>query len=440
LDERAARERVTRARSAIVTRLASRTMKATLAATSALLLGMAVLMLGAGLQATLLGVRATLEGFPTAVTGVVMAGYYVGYLCGSLATPRLVQRVGHIRVFAAFTAVAAATILVQAVFVGPWVWTALRVVSGFCFAGIYVVAESWLNDRADNRTRGRLVSFYMVVIYLGLGLAQFELNLADPRGFQLFILIAVLISLAVVPMALSAQRAPDFALPQRVSLRELLAVSPLGVVGVLCSGAVSGTLFSLGSVYAAHSGFDTAGIAAFMACSILPAVVVQLPVGRWSDRHDRRAVLVALSLAAAVAAAAALLLASAAAWALFAFAVAACGGLSLTTYALCAAHINDHLLPQQMVAASGTVILVNGAGAVLGPLTVSVAMQLAGPGAYFAAIAALHVVLALFAWWRKRRGRPVASADKTPFAGASPQSAPTGRLALPAGGGSAAHD
>ena len=258
-------------------------MKATLAATSALLLGMAVLMLGAGLQATLLGVRATLEGFPTAVTGVVMAGYYLGYLGGSLAAPALVQRVGHIRVFAALTSVAAAAILTQAVFVSPWFWTLLRAVSGFCFAGIYVVAESWLNDRADNRTRGRLLSIYMVVIYLGLGLGQFQLNLADPRGPQLFILIAVLISLAVVPMALTAQRAPEFALPQRVSFRELFAVSPLGAVGVLVSGAVSGTLFSLGSVYAAASGFDAAGVAAFMACSILPAVIVQLPVGRWSD-------------------------------------------------------------------------------------------------------------------------------------------------------------
>ncbi len=407
-------------------------MRATLNATSALLLGMAVLMLGAGLQATLLGLRATLEGFPTAVTGAVMAAYYVGYVCGSLAAPALVARVGHIRVFAALTSVAAATILTQAVFVGPVIWGLLRAVSGFCFAGIYVIAESWLNDRADNRTRGRLLSIYMVVIYFGLGLAQFELNLADPRGFELFILIAVLISLAVVPMALSAQRAPDFALPHRVSFRELAAVSPLGVLGVLCSGAVSGTLFSLGSVYAVHSGFDNAGIAAFMACSILPAVVVQLPVGRWSDRMDRRTVLVAMSLLAAVAASAALMLSSSPAWGAFAVAVAACGGMSLTTYALCVAHINDHLRPEQMVAASGTVILVNGAGAVVGPLVVSAAMQSAGPGAYFGSIAAMHVALAAFAVWRKKRAHPVPAEDKTRFVGAPPQAAPTGRLAAPA--------
>jgi MFS family permease len=382
-------------------------MKATVSATSPLLVGMAVLMLGAGLQATLLGVRATLEGFPTAAIGAVMAAYYVGYLGGSLAAPVLVRRVGHIRVFSALTSVAAAAILTQSVLIGPFIWGLLRAVSGFCFAGIYVVAESWLNDRADNRTRGRLLSIYMVVIYLGLGLAQFELNLADPRGFELFVLIAVLISIAVVPIALSAQRAPDFALPHRVSFRELRAISPLGVVGVLCSGAVSGTLFSLGSVYAAHSGFDTPGIAAFMAASILPAVIVQLPVGRWSDALDRRSVLIAMSLLAALASAVALF-ASASAWGVFVFAVAASGGLSLSIYALCVAHINDHLRPEQMVAASGTVILVNGAGAVAGPLVVSAAMQAVGPAGYFGGLAALHAVLAVFTLWRKRRAPSVA--------------------------------
>ena len=276
-----------------------------LSANSALLFGMALLTLGAGLQATLLGVRATLEGLSTFVTGAVMASYYVGFVIGSIAAPALVQRVGHIRVFAALTATAAATILVQGVFVGAWEWGILRAISGICFAGIYVVAESWLNDRADQRTRGVLLASYMVVIYVGLGSGQLLLNLADPIGYELFILIGVLISLAVVPMALTAQRAPEFALPRRVSFRELLAISPLGAVGALFSGATAGTLFSLGPVYAASSALDTAAVATFMASSILPAVLLQLPLGRLSDRVDRRNVLIAISIAAAVAAAAA---------------------------------------------------------------------------------------------------------------------------------------
>ena len=400
-----------------------------LSANSALLFGMALLTLGAGLQATLLGVRATLEGLSTFVTGAVMASYYVGFVIGSIAAPALVQRVGHIRVFAALTATAAATILVQGVFVGAWEWGILRAISGICFAGIYVVAESWLNDRADQRTRGVLLASYMVVIYVGLGSGQLLLNLADPIGYELFILIGVLISLAVVPMALTAQRAPEFALPRRVSFRELLAISPLGAVGALFSGATAGTLFSLGPVYAASSALDTAAVATFMASSILPAVLLQLPLGRLSDRVDRRNVLIAISIAAAVAAAAAARLGAASP--AFFIAVAAYGGLSLTTYAVCLAHVNDHLQPAQMVAASAPVLLANGIGSVLGPIAVSAAMQLSGPGAFFVSIIVLHSTFALYAAWRKRKTDAIPSPEKVRFASAPPQVAPTGRLAAP---------
>jgi MFS family permease len=396
----------------------------------ALLLGMGLLMLGAGLQATLLGVRATLEGFPTFVTGAVMAGYYVGYVGGSIAAPELVRRVGHIRVFAALTGVAAATILVQSIFVTAWLWALLRAVSGVCFAGIYVVAESWLNDRADSRSRGALLATYMVVIYAGLGLGQFLLNLADARSQLLFTVIAVLISIAVVPMALTAQRAPEFALPQRVGFRELYSISPLGAVGVAFSGAISATLFALGPVYAARTGLSATGVSTFMACSILPAIALQLPLGRYSDRIDRRSVLIATSAAASLAAAVAMLLGGPASVSFFA-AVVVCGGLSLTTYALCVSHINDHLKPDQMVAASGSIILLNGLGSVLGPLIVSAAMQAAGPPAYFGVLVALHAGFAVFAVWRKGRTRAVPSEDKARFIGAPPQVAPTGRLAAP---------
>jgi len=407
----------------------TRLFKQALAANSALLLGMALLTLGAGLQATLLGVRATLEGLSTFLTGTVMAAYYVGFVIGSITAPMLVRRVGHIRVFAALTATAAAAILVQGVFFGAWTWAILRMVSGVCFAGIYVVAESWLNDRADQRSRGTLLACYMVVIYAGLGVGQLLLRAADPSGYVLFILIGVLISLAVVPMALTAQRAPEFALPRRVSFRELLTISPLGAAGALFSGATAGTLFSLGPVYAARSGFDTAAVATFMASSIIPAIALQLPLGRLSDRVDRRTVLIGISIAAAAAALAAAQLGGT--QLAFFIAVAAYGGLSLTTYAVCLAHVNDHLHPSQMVAASATVLLANGIGSVLGPLVVSAAMQLAGPDAFFASIIVLHTAFALYAAWRKRKTDSVPAPDKARFVSASPQAAPTGRLAAP---------
>jgi MFS family permease len=368
--------------------------KEAVAANSALLFGMALLTLGAGLQATL-----------------------------------LVRRVGHIRAFAALTATAAAAILVQGVLFGAWTWTILRTVSGVCFAGIYVVAESWLNDRANQRSRGALLGSYMIVIYAGLGAGQLLLGAADPRGYVLFILIGVLISLAVVPMALTAQRAPDFALPSRVSFRELLAISPLGAAGALFSGATAGTLFSLGPVYAARSGLDTTAVATFMASSILPAIALQLPLGRLSDRVDRRSVLIGISIAAAAAALAAAQLASASL--AFFVAVAAYGGLSLTTYAVCVAHINDHLHPTQMVAASATVLLANGIGSVLGPVVVAAAMELAGPNAFFASIIVLHTTFALYAAWRKRTTDSIPAPEKARFVTAPPQVAPTGRLAAP---------
>ncbi|HZO23796.1 MAG TPA: MFS transporter, partial [Steroidobacteraceae bacterium] len=251
-----------------------------IATTWPLLLGMGVLMLGAGLQGTLLGVRATLEGFPTPVIGIIMSCYYVGYLAGTRAAPRLVRKIGHIRVFAAFAAVASAAILVQGVLVHPVPWALMRLLSGVCFAGIYVVAESWLNDRASQDNRGRLLAIYMAVLYVGLGAAQFLLIAASPRKASSFMLVSVLISLAMVPMVAWAQQTPGRALPRKVRYRDLYRNSPLGVVAISVSGMISSTLFAMGPVYAHLRGFDNSGVATFMAVSILAAVLTQYPVGR----------------------------------------------------------------------------------------------------------------------------------------------------------------
>lgn len=385
-----------------------------------LLLGMGLLMLGAGLQGTLIGLRATLEGFPTFVIGVVMSCYYVGYILGSFVTPELVQRVGHIRVFAALTAIASVTILLQAVIVTPSVWALLRLASGFCFAGIYIVAESWLNDRATNENRGGVLAVYMLVLYIGLGSGQFLLTAADPAGPLLFLLTSVMISIAVVPMSLSVQRAPEFQLVQRIRLGELFHVSPMGVVGVIMSGVLTGALFSIGPVYANLIGLNAADIATFMAVSILAAVLTQIPIGRLSDRMERRSVLIIVcSLAAAFAAAAAVLGTLSK---LILFVLAACfGGIALTLYSLSLSHINDHLDPRQMVSASASVILLNGAGSVAGPVLFSVLIVAFGPTAYFGGMAALMGSLALYALWRKRQSAPVPFGLKVPFVGAQPQ-------------------
>src|SRR5690606_32759824 len=196
------------------------------------------------------------------------------------------------------TAIASVAILLQAAFVTPFWWGVLRLVSGVCFAGIYVVAESWLNGRATNESRGTLLALYMLTLYGGLGGGQYLLTLADPRGPMLFLLISVLISLAVVPMSLSVQRAPELEIPSKIRYRELYRLSPMGVVAVVVAGVVSSSLFSIGPVYARLIGLRASDIATFMGVSILAAVITQLPIGRWSDRTDRRTVLIAVCLIA----------------------------------------------------------------------------------------------------------------------------------------------
>jgi MFS family permease len=246
----------------------------------ALLVGIALLMIGTGLQGSLLGLRASLEGFGTATTGVVMSSYYLGYLLGSTRAVQLVATVGHIRVFAAFASIASSSVLLHALFLEPVGWVVLRVASGFCMAGLFVVAESWLNDTATNETRGSLLSLYMVVVSGGMGVGQLLLNVSPADGFVLFIVTSVLMSLALVPAALSVRAAPRMLQPARVSLRAVFTAAPLGVVGVLFAGAASGALFGMGVIYAQLVGLTLGQTSAFMLVAILGGAVLQGPIGR----------------------------------------------------------------------------------------------------------------------------------------------------------------
>ncbi|HEV7612867.1 MAG TPA: MFS transporter [Steroidobacteraceae bacterium] len=385
-----------------------------------LLLGMGVLMLGAGLQSTLLGLRATLEGFPTAVTGIVMSCYYVGYVVGTIVAPPLLRQLGHIRVFAALAAVASVAILIQGCFVNPWAWGAMRLVSGLCFAGIYVVAESWLNDRASRANRGRLFAMYMLILYVGLGAAQFLLVFSDPQTPAPFMLVSVLISLAMVPIVVSAQQVPNHAVPRKVRLRELYQNSPLGVVAVTMSGLISAIIFSMGPVYARLSGLETTSVATFMAVSILAAVVTQYPIGRLSDRMDRRTVIAGVCTLAMIVAASIVAFPELPHAAFLALA-ALFSGFALTLYSLSVSHVNDKLEPAQMVASSSTLLLLNGGAAAIGPLLAGSLITAFGPRAYFATLAALSGALAIYDLWRKSRRRPVPPSQKSPFIRAQPR-------------------
>ncbi len=371
-----------------------------------LLLGMAVIMLGNGLQGTLLGLRATLEGFGTVVTGFVMAGYSVGFLGGSLLVPRFVRTVGHVRVFAALASLASAAALLHAVFVDPLPWGLFRLLYGFCLAGIFVVAESWLNDRASNETRGGLLSAYMVISIGGMGAGQLLLNLANPLGPELFILVSVLLSLALVPMALSARGQPRIETPEPVSLGRLYATSPLGVVGCLGSGLAYGAFFGMGAVYGRAIGLSVGDVSLFIAIAMAGTVAFQWPIGRLSDRFDRRQVIIWTTFAAAAAALAAIPAAETSRELLF-VASFAYGGTSLPLYSLCVAHTNDHLPPPQMVAASATLVLIQGIGMSLGPVIGAAAMAHVAPAGLLLVAAGAHAAIGAFGLYRTVRREPV---------------------------------
>ncbi|MFZ9039609.1 MAG: MFS transporter [Gammaproteobacteria bacterium] len=379
---------------------------AALASSWALLLGFGILMLGDGLQGTLLAVRADLEGFSATLTGLVMSTFYVGFLLGSIMTPRITIRVGHIRVFAAFAALSSAAILMHALIVTVPAWIAMRLISGFCFAGLYIVAESWLNDRADNESRGRLLSLYMVVTYIGVGAGQLLLNLANPLDFELFILVSILISVAVVPLLLSAGSPPTFHDSVKISLLELFRLTPLGLVSMFAVGMVTATFFALGPVYAQRIGLNIRDTSYFMTAAVVGTVLLQGPIGALSDRFDRRIVLTLTTLLTAVTALVCVPAEQISTEALF-LAIALFGGLAFPLYSVCIAYTNDHLNPNQMIAASGALVLVGGLGAVTGPVLFATLMDFYGNQALFWSIAAVHGLTGLFAMLRMLISAPV---------------------------------
>lgn len=373
-----------------------------LRSTLPLLLGIVLLMAGNGLQSSLLGLRGSIEGFSSAVMGGLMSGYYIGFLLSSLLTPKRVRSVGHIRVFAAFAALAATAVIAASLFVIPVVWLASRIVTGFCYSGLYVVAESWINDRSSNETRGRLFSIYMLTQYAGLIGGQALLNLYPPASFELFSLVAVLISLAVVPVLLTASQAPPVVTPRHVGLRQLYRISPLGTIGTLGIGMAQSAFFSMGAVFGHRIGLSTEQVSIFLIAAILGGAALQWPLGRLSDRFDRRRLLTAAAFASVLLAIAAML-ASSYSLAVLIIAAFLFAGTSMPLYSLCVAHTNDLLKPEQMVGASGTLMLLYGIGAIGGPFTNGALMSWIGPHGYWAYLAAGYLLLALFALYRMTR-------------------------------------
>ncbi len=388
----------------------------------ALLLGMMLLQVGNGMQGTLLGIRGALEGFSTLEMSVVMSSYFLGFLFGSRMAPEMIRRVGHVRVFAALGSMISAVLILYPTVTEPWAWSVGRVVIGFCFSGVYVTAESWLNNSATNATRGKALSLYMMVQMVGIVSAQAIMVLADPSGYVLFVIPSVLVSLAFAPILLSVSPTPAFDTTKPLSLRQIMKISPLGCVGMLLTGGVFAAQFGMAAVYGAEAGLSVGEISTFVASFYVAAVVAQYPLGWLSDRMDRRKLIAAVSLVTGLGGVVGMMLGDNF-WFLLLAAVLV-GGSSNPLYSLLIAYTNDFLDHDDMAAAAGGMVFINGLGAIAGPLMVGWMMGAIGPGGYFLYIAILMFAMVAYAIYRMTQRAAPTVAQTESYMPVSPSSSP----------------
>mgnify|MGYP000400892679 CR=1 FL=1 len=376
----------------------------------ALLLGMLLLMLGNGLQGSLLGVRGSSAGFSAFEMSVVMSAYFAGFLLASRLTPGMIRRVGHVRVFAALGSFISAVLILYPAFPHPLVWTAERMVIGFCYCGVYVTAESWLNNASSNESRGQALSAYMIVQMLGIIAAQAILLVPDPSGFLLFVIPSVLVSVAFAPILLSVAPTPAFDTTRRMSLRELYGVSPLGVTGMFLLGGVFSAQFGMAAVFAAEAGLKLTQISMFVAAFYVGALVLQYPLGFLSDRMDRRRLITIVAFLGG--ASAVFAVAFSANFVVLLVSAFLIGGMANPLYSLLIAYTNDFLGHEDMASASAGMLFINGLGAITGPLIIGWVMDTVGPQGFFILIAVLLLLLTAYGLWRMTR-RPAPTVDET---------------------------
>ena len=374
-------------------------MRHTFAALAALLVSAGILLAGGGLLGTLVAVRANIEGMPLPIIGVVMSSYYVGFIAGCRMTPAMVARAGHIRAFTALAAISAAAALMYVLAVNVFVWVALRVITGFCFAGLYMIVESWINEKSSNENRGEVLSVYRIVDFAAMTIGQFLLVTASPAGFALFSLVSIFVCLSIVPIAMTSAIAPEPLTRVKLDLPKLLKVSPMAVAGCLAAGFTNGAFWSIGPVFVQDLGYDISMVATFMSMAIIAGAIAQWPIGRLSDFVDRRQV---LTWTAGAAAGCGFLLSSigdiSAVHLLMGIGLYGAFGMSI--FSLSAAHANDHAEPDEFVAISGGLLLVYGLGSIAGPILAPLFMHLAGPTALFSFTGVIHVLLLAFGAYR----------------------------------------
>ena len=389
-------------------------LRSALAAVGALLVSTAILLMGNGLQGTLIPVRGNIEQFAAYELGLLGTGYFAGFTLGCVFGPMLLRRGGHIRTFMAMASVASVLALLHAMLLDPIMWSVFRGLTGFCFAVLYVVIESWLNEKAPNEQRGTIFSIYSVINLTVITAGQMMIGLGDPAAFGLFAVASVLVSLATLPVAFttsSAPATPPFVMP---NVFELYRNSPVGFGGCLAIGLGNGAFWTLAPVFAQDRGLDVAGVGLFMSAVVVGGALLQWPLGSLSDRTDRRYVIILTSL---IGAAAALVMSLAPGvegmWLMVVGAAYGAGALPL--YALVVAHANDHARPEDMVKMSSGLLLTFGAGAAVGPLIASFAGTLIEGETLFLYTAFVHGALIAFVVWRIRKRGIISDEERISF-------------------------
>ena len=386
-------------------------MKHALAPVAALLIGVAILMTGSGLQGTLLPVRASLEHFSTISIGVMGAAYFSGFTLGCLRGGELIKSVGHVRVFLAMTALASASPLIHGLVLDPFAWSLLRFLTGFCFAVLFVVIESWLNERSSNEDRGLVFSTYVMITLTVLAGGQMMTLLYEPEGLELFIIASVLVSLGAVPVALSKSVTPELPQDAQVDLRRLFSISPAGLVGCLATGIANGAFWSLAPVFTSALSDDTSLAAWFMSSTVVGGAAAQWPLGHLSDKFGRRKTLLAAASIAAVIALFTVVTYGELGFVGINLVGAAWGFFAFPMYAIAVAHANDYAEPEDYLVVSSGLLLVYGIGAVTGPFVASAVMTFTNPAGLYLLIGVVQVVLAAYVLHRIFR-RPSVPADQ----------------------------
>ena len=385
----------------------------------ALFLGMGFLMMAYGYQSSLLGVRAVKEEFSLAATGFMMSGYFVGYFIGTSTITSLISRVGHIRVFAAFASLASLVILVHSVFINPYIWFILRVLTGISMVCIYTVAESWLNDRSSNKNRGSVLSIYMVILYGSMGTGMFFLNFSSPQSYQPFILVSIITSIALIPILLTKKKPPTFKKIKGMPLKELYITSPFGMVSSLFYGTIQSALFTLLAVYAASMNFTIFQISLVTLLLAISGAISQYPIGKLSDKYDRRKVIIISTFGASIFAFFAIIssgqmylpgeLGTSKIWFfIFLILFSIC---SLPMFSMICAHTNDYIPKEKFVSAGAGIQFTFGLGAMTGPFLCSIFMNLVGSNGFFIFLLFFHALIGFFGIYRMRIRQTVENPD-----------------------------